>query len=48
MTKRQKKNIQKNLKRFVKKFAYRFASRLLEITGLLAIGYMLGLHLVRY
>lgn len=48
MTKRQKRKIQKNLKKFVKKFAYRFASRLLEITALIAIGYMLGLHLVRY
>lgn len=41
-------SVKQNLRKFFKKFFWRFLSRLLEIVLLGAIGYGLGLRLVRY
>ena len=42
------KIIKQNLSRFAKKTFYRLMGRLVEIAVLFAIGYSLGLKLVRY
>lgn len=41
-------NTKKFIKKFIKKFAIRFASKLLELSALFGIGYLLGLKLIRY
>lgn len=46
--KRYKTKVKRNAKRFFTRFAYRFLSKLLELILLGAIGYSLGLRLVRY
>jgi len=43
-----KETIKKNLIKFGKKFFWRLLSRVFEIAVLFAIGYSLGLKLVRY
>lgn len=48
MQKKIKNTIKKNTTRFFKKFVYRMLSKILEISTLFAIGYALGLKLVRY
>lgn len=52
MSNRKKKRIKKavlfNLKRFLKKTFWKLCGRLVEIAILFAIGYSLGLKLVRY
>lgn len=40
--------VKENMRRFFKKFFWRFLSRLLELVLLGAIGYGLGMRLVRY
>lgn len=48
MKKRTKTIIKKNASRFAKKFFWRILSKILELTVLFAIGYSLGLKLIRY
>lgn len=43
-----KRTVTKNAKRFFKKFGYRMLSKMLELATLFALGYALGLKLIRY
>jgi len=47
-SKKVKKIIKKNLTRFAKKTFWRIAGRIVELAVLFAIGYALGLRLIRY
>ena len=47
-TNRQVKKIKKGTIRFFKTFAFKFLNRLLETAALIAVGYMVGLRLVKY
>jgi hypothetical protein len=43
-----KTKIKRETRKFFKKFFFRLASKILELTVLFAIGYAMGLKLVRY
>ena len=48
LTRKHKIIIKKNLIRFAKKTFWRIAGRIVELAVLFAIGYALGLRLIRY
>lgn len=48
MKKKTTKKIKKSTIRFFKTFGFKFLNRLLETAALIAVGYMLGLKLVKY